>query len=171
LNSPSIITIPPNSTFDLPYTINVPSDNNLSGTYWSLYLIQPIPSEKTPGGMNVLVQYGVQIITHVGEKAQPELKILNKAISMEEGQKWLDIDGLNTGPILAFPGMSVQLFDSNEKKIRDYEGHKDRLLPNCSNRYRFDISSIDPGSYKAFIFFAANENCVYGSLYDIHIPK
>ncbi len=146
-NSPFLISIPPKKTYDFQYSIQVPSDKNLSGTYWSLLLIEPTGSANVHGVVNTVVRYGVQIITHVGDEKPSEFKVAK----CEFNENHLEVDAENSGTVVARPEIYVEIQDSAGLKIGPYKGPKERLLPGCSNRYRFDIASLEPGSYKARI--------------------
>ena len=69
-----MLSVPANGTVQVNYTVAVPDDENLSGTYWSVMMVEGIPagspessnpddSAKNVGvGIRQVFRYGIQLV-------------------------------------------------------------------------------------------------------------
>jgi len=169
------MTIPPHETTRLHFNVTIPDNRQLQGTYWSMFLIEPvvppadIPEAKNSVGLQTVVRYGVQVITNVGEKGICSLKILNKNITRNESGQLFLLDVENSGSSLLEPGVSIDIFDQSGKLAGHFVGRKCRILPSCSIRYDIDITIIPAGKYKAVVILDGEEKGVFGAQYDLNI--
>lgn len=178
LNIPTFLEIAPHSISNIRYKIKVPPNPSLEGSYWSVLLVQPQDqleenwntSALNHVGIRTVVQYGVHIITNVGSNGKAELKVLHKEIHAEGCEKWLTLDVENCGSLWVDPAVWLQLFDSKGCNLGRYKGDTNRLYPKCSARYRIDLSSVPPGSYKSLLVLDYGGNGVFGAKYDLEIP-
>ena len=115
--------------------------------------------------MQTIIRYGVQIITHIEKKGTYNLKILEKKLS----QKTLSLDVENSGSWMQNPSLLLELVDLQGKKIGKFEAQKQRIFPDCSVKYQIDLSSINPGKYKAMVLLDHGETSLFGAKYDIEI--
>jgi hypothetical protein len=76
--SPSRLTIPPKEKAIISYTIIVPGDQPLVGTFWSMLMIEGLPmgsqesaidkkEKKLSMGITQIMRYAVQVVTHIGD--------------------------------------------------------------------------------------------------------
>src|SRR3989339_1828671 len=143
--------IAPHTTYSFPYTLEAPNDPSLKGTYWSIFLIEPVeetfsPAEKEQSlGVQTIIRYGVQVITHIGQTGSYDLKILNKTLVKEDEKKTLILNVENIGTLSQSPLLTLELIDSLGKKVGRFETSKQRILPNCSTSYRVDLSTVSKG--------------------------
>jgi hypothetical protein len=165
--------IAPNSTYSFAYTLQVPDDPTLQGSYWSIFLIEPIEEQSTTLdqkqalGVQTVIRYGVQILTHLGKTGTYDLKIADKKIIQEKDLKTFTIAVDNVGTHSLSPTLTLELILSTGKKIGRFETAKQRILPTCSSSYQVDLSSVPPGKYKAMLILDHGENALFGAQYDI----
>ena len=168
-----LFEIAPHSTYSFAYTLKVPNEKSLSGTYWSIFLIEPVeaslqsPDKKQSLGVQTIIRYGVQIITHVGDSGTCDLKILTKQIIKENAKKFFSLQVENPGTRSLSPVMSIELVDLSGKKIGRFETVKQRILPTCSVSYQVDLSTVVDGKYKAMVFLDNGDNAFFGAQYDL----
>lgn len=169
--------VAPHSTYLFPYTLEVPEDPKLEGSYWSLFLVEEIDvptadnSKERSLGVTTIIRYGVQIISNIEGKGSYELKVLGKKLSQVDGKKTFMVSVENVGSLSQTPTLLVDLFDTRGKKVAKLEASKQRILPACSVTYQVDFSGISPGKYKAIAVFDHGKDALFGAKYDIDIPK
>lgn len=174
-SSSSQVTIPPHSTFQFSYALHVPSAPSLEGTYWSVFLIEPIelplqtPKEKQSLGIQTIIRYGVQIITHIAHSGYYDLKITSKELAQQDSLKTLTIHVENTGTRMQAPLFSIELADETGKKVGKFSAAKQRIFPSCSVAYQVDLSSVGKGKYKALVLLDHGEDAFFGAKYDLEI--
>jgi hypothetical protein len=71
--SPRQVTIPPNDTVTVHFTIQVPNDTTMKGTYWSVIMVEPVDEGSTESskagakdigvGVSQVLRYAIQIVT------------------------------------------------------------------------------------------------------------
>jgi hypothetical protein len=173
--SPNRIIIPPNSTYLINYSVNVPADSTLSGTYWSMLMVEEsAPAETTSSpadqqaAISQIVRYGVQCITHIGTSGESDLQIVEAKLSADSGNvKELLLDVRNDGERWAVPVVWTELFDNDGKTLGKFDGEKKRIFPGTSVRYKIAMNDSLKGNYKALIVLDTGGENVIGAKYDL----
>ncbi|MES2198651.1 MAG: hypothetical protein V4489_00580 [Chlamydiota bacterium] len=167
--------IAPHSTYSFPYSLQVPEDTSLAGSFWSIFLVESVAQKlSTPDldkslGVQTIIRYGVQVITHIENKGSYELKILDKKITKEAEKRIFFLSVENPGTLMQTPSLFLELVDQKGKKIERLEAYKQRILPNCSVTYQIDLSNIPIGTYKAMAILDHGGNSLFGAKYDLKI--
>jgi hypothetical protein len=177
--SPPRLTIPPNEQASLYYTIEVPQDPSLIGTYWSMIMIEPTSEtgpqiledkeKKVKVGIQTKVRYGVQIITNIGDTGARKIQFLDKKLIKAEGQSILQMDIENTGERWLSPTLWVELYAKDGTNSGRLEGEKIRIFPSCSVRHKVDLTDVPKGKYKALVVLDNGDEYVFGAQYDLGI--
>jgi hypothetical protein len=158
------IEVPPGCTLQIGYDVAIPQENQLSGTYWSVLLIEPDAISAIEGkdiSLQTKLRYGIQLITQIGEIGSQELKLLNKTIEEEDERTTGFFEVENKGSRLMEPILLLDLYDSTGKLIHHFLGQKLRILPSCSVKYDIDLSSLSPGTYQALITLDSGEKGIF----------
>ena len=169
------IEVAPHTTYNFSYKVEIPNDTSLKGSYWSIFLIEPIEEKFADAtkekslGVQTIIRYGVQVITHVGEKGSYELKVLDKKITKDNENTSLSLSVENTGSLMQTPSLLLELVDEKGKKAGRFEIFKQRILPSCSVTYQVDLSTIPQGKYKAMAILDHGEGAFFGAQYDIEL--
>jgi hypothetical protein len=177
--SPSWLTVSPQGTASVYYTIKVPDSPDLKGTYWSIFMVEPIaePDQGSPRagkekivlGVHTVVRYGVQMVTHITDTGIRKLQFLEKSFVRENGRKVLQLDLENTGERMLAPNVWVELYDQRGRYIGRFESRQQRMFPACSVRHRIDLSEVPGGKYKALVIVDQGDEFVQGAQYDLTI--
>jgi hypothetical protein len=175
------VTIPGLATMDVRYSCKVPASTNLVGTYWSIIMFEVIPpAQRVKGdadkkeinfGVNQVMRYGVQIVTHFGETGARSLKFLKIDLLQDKNQKTLQVDLENDGERWLRPFSYVELYNEKGEPAGKIEGERWRIFPGTSVRYRFDVSSLKKGVYNALIVFDNKDASVFGAQYKLNITQ
>jgi len=180
LNPEEKITIPPQGETDVHYTITVPPDADLKGTYWCMLMVEPeegielIEDPETglqvQTGIRQISRYGIQIRTHIGDTGTEELVVLDRRLVQgPEGKKYLELDLENTGERWFRIETRAEFYDQDGFLKDKLEGPTASLYPGTSVRRRIDISDIDPGSYEVLVIFEGGRDRVWGALYTLTV--
>ena len=179
------ITFTPNQTvisakgsLTINYTLSVPSDPKLKGTYWSLLMIEPVPkSLLTPGkpenDVNIqvvtVVRLAVQMISTVGKSGEAKLRFQSRSLAREQGRRLLTLDLENMGDRLLTPHVWTELYNKKGQSSGKIDGSRHRIYPGCSARFVLDLSKLAPGGYKAVVVADNGDDNVFGANYTLEL--
>jgi hypothetical protein len=166
---PHSAEIPAQSSAEIHYTITVPDDLGLTGTYWSMLMVEgvnPDPQAAPEGNnkmaLNQLVRYAVQVVTHIGATGEKKLEFKKARLVRNAGKRMLEEDLENTGERWLSPLLWVELYDRSGALTGRFPGGNSRIYPQTSARFRVDLSSVKEGDYKALIVADCGGEDVYG---------
>lgn len=153
----------PKEDFELLYTINVPNEDNLLGSYWGVLMVEiekPIKEDQLEHGLKLesKVRYGIQIITDINTFKIPELEFNNIEFKDEANEKLILVDVQNNGVFVAQPDLYIELFNKEGVRIKRDEVRLKKVYPNSCKLFSFDVTDIPPGSYTATIAADNNQN-------------
>ncbi len=171
--SPNRLTIPPKSSVSIAYTVKVPDDKTLLGSYWCCMMVEGIPEASSESSKPVpkvptvsiaqVVRYAIQFVTHTGITGTKNLKFTNSKLVIDKDTKALTIDVENTGVYMLRAYLSVELYDEKGVLAGKYTGDAYRLYPGTSKKFKTDISAAAPGKkYKALVIADCGNNSVFG---------
>jgi hypothetical protein len=176
--TPRQLTVPPNGTSNINYSIKVPNNEKLTGTYWSMLMIEVI--SKNPNqdatqekgklltlGFKSAVRYGIQMVTNIGETGTHNLKFLATRLAKEAKKTNFEVDIENTGERWLRPLIWAELYNQSGSCIGKFSGGSMRLYPGTSGRFRVDLSEVPEGKYKVLVGADCGENDIFGATYDL----
>lgn len=180
---PKRISIPSGDTVSVYYTVNVPNDPELTGSYWSMIMVEPIPEtspestlenakEEKQGikfGVQTIIRYGIQIVTEIDDTGTSNIRLLNKKLIGPGGKKILQFDVENIGNRWLSPFVWAELYNKKGIYIGRFEGHRLRIYPGCSVRHRIDLTEVPKGEYKALVIVDNGDEKVFGAQYALEI--
>lgn len=174
ISSP-LLELPPESSKTLEILIEVPPDQRLRGTYWSLLMLEPFqPEDKVrrpqPGlTLRTRVRYAIQLMVHIGDTGTRKIKILDRKIEYGKEGRILNIDVKNSGDRVLSPTLWAELFDIDGNSSGRLQGGKWRIYPECSVRYLIDLASIPAGRYRALVVLDNGDEFVFGARYQVRL--
>ncbi len=178
---PKRLVILPKESVPVNYTIQVPKDETLTGTYWSMLMVEEIPkgsSESSQAaedqmqvGICQVLRYGVQMVSHIGNTGTRKLKFFNTKLLKESGKRILRVDIENTGTRWLRPLLWVELYSEKGGYIGRFEGERLRICPGTSVRHRIDLSKVSEQTYKALVVADAGEDAIFGAKYTLKLEK
>lgn len=172
--SPGQANIPARGSLRVHYSLSVPANPALRGTYWSILMVEPIPrSFLTPADqkddVNVRVvtvaRFGIQMISNIGRAGEVKIRFLDKSLVKEGGKSMLRLDVINEGEKLATPHVWAEFFNSKGKSSGPIDGSRQRIYPGCSGRYMMDLSGLAPGGYQIVVVADNGDDNVFGANY------
>jgi hypothetical protein len=155
------------------YTIQVPDDARLRGTYWSVIMVEPVEpdspessapasKEKVTVGVRQVFRFAVQIVTHAPGGTR-QLKFAKVQVATKDGKRQLLVDAENTGERWLRGTPWVELYARDGALVGKFDGTRLRMYPGTSVRYPVDLGGVLPGSYKALIVIDCGGDDVFGA--------
>lgn len=166
--------MPADEKVDVNYSIQVPDDPSLKGTYWSTICVEPeVELKKAQKGLALIpiFRYVIQVINRVGEDPKASLKADNNqyVINEELQKKFFQIDLFNNGDLDLRPETTLELLDQNGNLVTQAKGNMMRLYPGCSGRFNFDLTGVPKGDYLAVIIMDAGGENLFGAQYELTV--
>lgn len=180
-HTPQQLTVPAQGTESVYYTMQVPAEEGLAGTYWSVLMVEPIaeealePPEAREGevavGIRTVMRYAIQMVTHIGDTGTRDLKFVDRQLLMEQGAPVLQLDAENTGERWLRPLLWAELYDEGGTSIGRFEASRIRIYPGCSVRYKVNLLGVPAGKYQALVIADNGDEYVFGAQYNLEIPE
>jgi hypothetical protein len=178
--SPRQVKVPAGETVTIRFTITVPTDETMSGTYWSVIMIEPIPpgtaesgsagQKNVAVGVSQVLRYAVQVVTHIGITGTSQLRFAHIQVTTDGGRKLLVVDTENTGERWLRGTLWADIYDAAGKHVGKYDGGKQRMYPGTSVRYAVDLSTLPGATYKALIVVDCGGDNVFGANTTLSLP-
>lgn len=171
--SPSRLTLAPGEEATVAYTVAVPADASLRGSYWSVLLVEAVddaPAAVRAGrvGVTPSIRYAVQLATHVGQ-AERRIALEGAHLTTDGGAKALQVDVVNAGAQADRLELRVDLFDADGAPAGSLTSTRGLVYPGTSIRQRFDLASLPPGTYKAMLVVDTGTDDVFGAEYTLRL--
>jgi len=135
----SLVHIPPDSIATINYTLAVPDDEKLIGTYWCIIIVEPIATEIKPDingedDINVAIQeivrFGIQIVASIPGTGKKEIEFTSAGLAKDENEEIiLNVDLSNTGERWLRPDVWVDLYSNDGSVVGRFTGIRKRLFP------------------------------------------
>lgn len=172
------ITVPANATERIEYEVRVPADKGLTGTYWSMIMVEPIAkgsresSEALPentAAISQTLRYGIQVVTNIGKGGKAELTFDNPRLLQEEGKRFFAIDVSNTGQRSLRTALWLELYSDKGSPVGKFQGSAQRLYPGTSACYKIDLSKTPNGKYLGMVAADAKGDNLFGANVELEI--
>ena len=177
--SPSRFTVPPDQSHTISYVLEVPMDESLSGTYWSVLMVEAIPPESPesieadPDRPRVavlqLIRYAVRLITHIDSTGTVEPEILGASLSLENGRPVLGVGLANTGTRSLKIDIWAEVYDVQGSLVARRDGSGSTLFPDSTREYRIPLHELARGEYTALVVIDAGDNNVFGASFPLRL--
>ncbi len=178
--TPHEMVLEPGQTASFKATVRVPENASLSGTYWSVVMVEPVPdmsllpplpkTDKPTVRVVAIKRYAIQFVTHLGKSGTYQLRFAEPRIEDDDGERMLALDIENTGSRWIRPNLWAEVYDESGVSRGRFSGKRLRLFPGCSVRSGIDISTLPTGRYQALIVAdgGADDN-VFGGRYQLDV--
>ncbi|MEO8337495.1 MAG: hypothetical protein ABI664_21140 [bacterium] len=171
--SASSVVVPPSGELTVGYSITVPANDTLRGTYWSALMVEGAPTAPPPAaakqvGIGAVVRYAVQLATHLPKTGSRKVAFVNQATSTDStGNRIVEMDVQNTGDRAYRPNLWVELYDDAGVLRARREQQRGLLYPGTSLKQRFVFDALPAGSYKAVVFADSGDDAVFAAQYKL----
>lgn len=176
--SREVVVIPGNSAETLDFEVKVPTGGGLSGTYWSVIMVEPISKSSAESGAQAtqataqvrqVVRFAVQVVTHIGKTGSGELAFSNPQIVSAQDKHFLEIDVANTGQRWLIPGFWLELYSESGNPIGKFQAEQTRLYPGTSSRIKIDLGNTPKGKYLGMVAADGTGDNLFGANVELEI--
>ncbi|WP_339919829.1 hypothetical protein [uncultured Flavobacterium sp.] len=154
----------PKEKFVYKFTIEVPADNSLKGSYWSVLMVnveEPISEKNLSNGvsLNNKVRYGIALITNINEFEEIDIDFSTIELieDNETKAKHLDVKILNNSVFLENIKLALEIYNKEGNKVYELKTNRSRTFPGFCKDYKFDISSLAKGDYECILIAESRE--------------
>jgi len=143
--------------YELVYTVNVPDDSTLNGSFWGVLMLEvedPIKEDQLEYSVKLQskVRYGIQIITDINAKTKSELDFFDIKIDKEEGiSKTINLEVQNLGEFYVQPTIVLDVFNESGEKAKNLEVKFKKIYPGHCKIFSLDISDLPKGAYSGVL--------------------
>ena len=178
--TPKQLVIPPGEEGEVYYMVSVPQGPELTGSYWSMVMVEPMrpisiqqpKAEKEQVGVGIisLARYGIVMRTNVGARARGELRIVGKQLLAAGNKRFLQLDVENPGERVLRASIWAELYNAKGISLGRFGGARSHgMYPGCTHRVRLDLTGVPAGKYKALLVMDCGGDEVFGAQYDLII--
>lgn len=169
------VSVPARSEISVAYTVRVPSDSALSGSYWSVVMVEAAPVAPPPKqgakpqvGLGAVVRYAVQIATHIGSTGARTITLAApEATADKSGTHTLTLDLRNTGTRATRPLIWVEAYDASGAQKARVHQQRGMIYPGSSVKQAFVLGRLPAGPYKLLVFADTGDPVVVAKQFDV----
>jgi hypothetical protein len=171
--SPAQLTLAPGEEATVAYTVSVPDERTLLGSFWSVLMVETVedaPAAVRAGRVGIApsIRYAVQLATHVGQ-GERRIALEHAHLTTDGGARALEVDVVNTGAHADRLELRVDLFDAEGAPAGRLASSRGLVYPGTSIRQRFDLSSLAAGTYRALLVVDTGTDDVFGAEYTLRL--
>ncbi|WP_341200441.1 hypothetical protein [Croceibacter atlanticus] len=147
----------PKERFTYKYSITIPEDNTLNGSYWTTLMVnvdKPIKEEVVANiGLDTKIRYAVRLLTdvNINEEVLLDFESVNLNLNPINNKKQLDINVLNQSGFIENVKLSLEIYDSFGTKVLDTKTKRAKVFPEVCRNYSLDISGLKEGIYQCIV--------------------
>lgn len=171
------VVVPPRSEVTVPYSVKVPANDSLRGTYWSAIMVEGAETAPTSTtgrggqsqvGIGSVIRYAIQVATHIGGSGSRTVRFEQPRVGRTaSGEATLDLDVITSGDRAVRPKLSVEIYDGQGTLQGRAKQDRGLLYPGSSLRQHFNFGKIPAGTYKAVVFADTGDEKVFASQFTI----
>jgi hypothetical protein len=162
------VSIAPAAVASIDYEVHVPDEPVLTGTYWSVVMVQELSGAEASGrpraGMQLTqtLRHAIQIVTEIGDSGSGAVAFRNARMSGAAENRLFQVDLENTGERWLRTDMWLELHDAEGRLLGRFPGKRRRTFPGTSVRNDVPLGSAPPGRYLGLLVADGGRNDLFG---------
>lgn len=169
------LLVPPASEMTVSYTVKVPSNDSLVGSYWSTIMVEGAPTEagRSSGGrpqvgLGAVVRYGVQVATHIRTTGSRKVAFANsRFLTNPDSTQSFELEVKNEGERAYRPALWIEVYDEQGALRANARQERGLLYPGTSLKQTFSLGRLAAGTYRAVVFADSGEDAVFASQFTL----
>lgn len=169
------LLVAPGSEMTVTYTVKVPANPALNGTYWSAIMVEGAPTEagrasggRPQVGIGAVIRYAVQIATHIGAAGSRKVSFANsKFLTNPDSTQAFELEVRNDGERAYRPALWIEVYDEQGTMRANARQERGLLYPGTSLKQTFALGRLAPGTYRAIVFADSGEDAVFASQFTL----
>jgi hypothetical protein len=169
------LLVPPQSEMTVTYTVKVPASDTLTGTFWSVVMVEGAPNEagrssggRAQVGVGSVMRYAVQVATHLQATGSRKVNFTNsKFLTNPDSSQSFELDVHNVGERAYRPALWIEVFDPAGELKAGARQERGLLYPGTSLKQTFALGRLPAGTYRAVVFADSGEDAVFAQQFTI----
>jgi hypothetical protein len=157
----------PNEKYIYRFSINIPKDPSLRGSFWTALMInieKPIREEKLNKkiGLDTKIRYAVGLLTNVNNFTEVNLEFQNLDLKQNTStsEKSLLIKLINESLFIEGVKLTLEIYNQNGEKVLEVNTKRKMVFPGFCKEYDIDISQLEEGNYEGILMADARKQFV-----------
>ena len=156
----------PNERFVYRFSINIPEDATLKGSYWNMVMIQvekPMQQQQSNAvALNSKMQYAVGVMTNVNNIEDLDLTFTSIDFLPEAGlpSKNLSVNLENENLFVEDVKLLLEIYDATGTKIMEKSTVRNLIFPGFCQEFIIDLTSLAKGNYQCMLIADSREEYV-----------
>ncbi|MFC4723262.1 hypothetical protein ACFO5O_13075 [Geojedonia litorea] len=160
------VTLSPKQKYSFKYSITVPNDETLNGSYWTTLIVdleKPIREEKVNNiALGTKIRYAIRLLTDVNNKNEVaiDFKSINLKLNPVNQKKQLDVKILNESPFIENVKLSLEVYDAYGNKVLGTKTKRAIVFPEVCRDFSIDVSGLPVGEYQCIVLADSDEEYI-----------
>lgn len=170
------VVLPPGGTAAVAYSIQVPRSDTLSGSFWSLLMVESVEGGASGGqpgrpgvGIKPTVRYGIQVVSHVEETGTRKMSLVSGALAASDSGAALDLEIANVGSRATRFDVTTEIYDAEGVARGRFQQSRGLTYPGTSLMHRVELGRLPAGTYRAVVVIDAGDGALAGAHYTLRI--
>jgi hypothetical protein len=152
-------TIPPFETYNFTFSVSVPNQRELVGSYWSiLFIEEDIHLFDTHNDIVFQMRFAVLVINNIRNTGDIDFNFNDIVFTNDSVSLILH----NTGSLWFETTIKIDIFNDNAQLIGRYSFEGNSILPGLGRVFNFPIQTMISGNYHAVIVAEVGDNQIFG---------
>lgn len=162
------IVLAPREKYRLAYSVSVPEQLELPGSYWSVVMVEPVEEVKADPRENAFqvvtrVRYAVQVVCTTERPAKAEVKFVKTEVVKVEDRRYLSVEVEGKGELYHTASVSAEFYNTATGLAGGvYKSLVQSVFPYTTRRFMIDITSMDPGKYTGILLAECSGDHTFG---------
>jgi hypothetical protein len=170
------LLVPAMGEMTVTYTVAVPANDSLSGSYWSTIMVEGAPSEggassggRPQVGVGAVMRYAVQVATHINATGSRKVTFVNPRFltNPADSTQSFEVEVQNAGDRAYRPALWIEVYDEQGTLRFNKRQERGLLYPGTSLKQLFELGTLPHGTYRAVVFADSGEDAVFASQYTL----
>lgn len=170
------LLVPALGEMTVTYTVAIPANDSLSGSYWSTIMVEGAPNEggassggRPQVGLGSITRYAVQVATHINATGSRKVSFVNPRFltNPADSSQSFEIEVQNAGDRAYRPALWIEVYDEQGTLRANVRQERGLLYPGTSLKQTFALGKLPHGSYRAVVFADSGEDAVFASQYTL----
>ena len=160
----------PKEKYVYKYSITVPNDAMLKGSYWTTLMIdvdKPVREEVAKGiGLSTKMRYAIRLLTDVNIKENVELDFSNIELKFntQKNKRELAVNLVNKTVFIENVKLVLEVYDASGNKVLETATQRLAVFPKVCRDFKVDVSGLQDGNYQCIILANSREEFVGANL-------
>ncbi|MDT0643955.1 hypothetical protein RM553_14045 [Zunongwangia sp. F363] len=147
----------PREKYIYKYSIHIPKNSTLKGSFWSALMIEvekPVKEERLTANidLNTKIRYAVGLITNVNQFSEISLDFENIEMVRDTlKNNMLEINLFNASRFVEGVRLSLEVYDAKGEKVLEKNSERPMVFPNMCKEFVLDINDLEKGDYECIL--------------------